>query len=254
MRSSKTASFLTLPREIRDQIYGYILPYKKALRVRTQPRRYYRVYNNQLGCLRSTCRQLWDEGSEFLFAGSRIKFVEGIREISLCLANFIPLVGNYIQTVELRPHFIDTDRGYVLEPHARSYRRSCRVSAGSLGRICQQEIQQILLLLGNLPRLRSLEIRPYGGDLVDFLEPMRCLYGGLIALSGKPNLREIKIQIKLFGEDKPSLAYAMNDLLLVRLLDREPLPDELPDERGYSTIANFPLLSKQSVGTVSQSQ
>lgn len=252
MRSSQTASFLTLPREIRDQIYSYILPYKKALRVRTQPRCYYRMFNKQLGSLRGTCRQLWHEGSEFLYAGSRIKFVEGIREISQCLSNFIPLVGNYIQIVELRPHFLDMDRGYIREPHARSYRRSCRVSVGSLGRTCQQEIQLILLLLGNLPRLRSLEIHPYGGDLADFLEPMRCLYGGLIVLSGKPSLREIKIHIKLFGEDKPSSASVMDGL--VRLLGREPLPGELPDERGYSSITDFPLLSKHSSVGVKQPQ
>ena len=251
MRTSQNASFLTLPREIRDQIYGYILPYKKALRVRTQSRRYYRIYNNQLGCLRITCRQLWDEGSEFLYAGSRIKFVEGIREISQCLANFIPLVGNYIQAIELRPHFLDMDRGYVREPHSRGYRPSYKVSVGHPGRICQQEIRRTLLLLGSLPRLRSLSIRPYGGDLVDFLGPMRCLYGGLVILSGKANLRDIRIEIKLSGEDKPRLAYTTHALVLSQLLGREPLSDELPDERGYSTITKFPSLNKRTVGTVS---
>lgn len=251
MSSSPPASFFTLPREIRDQIYGYLLPCKTALRIRTQPRRYYRVYNNQLGSLRGTCRQLWDEGSEFLYAGSRIKFVEGIQEISQCLTNFTPLVGKYIQTVELRPHFLDMTRGYVKTPHARKYQRSTRASVGFIGRPCYQDIQQTLLLLGDLPRLRSVGIHPYGGDLVDLLEPMRCLYSGLIALSGKPNLREIRIQIKLFGDDKPNLAYAMDALLLRQLLGREPLQSELPDGKGYSTITEFPLLRKHSVHSTS---
>jgi hypothetical protein len=244
MQVIQTAPFLSLPREIRDQIYGYLLPYKTAIRVRTQPRRYYRIYNNQLGRLRGTCRQIWDEGSEFLYASSKIKFVEGVREISQGLTNFVPLVGHYIQTIQLRPHFVDTDRGYIQQPDARSYRRSFRPSVGAIGRSCQEEIRRILRLLDLLPRLRALEIHPYGGDLVDFLEPMQYLYVGLIALSGKPNLQEIKIQIKLFGEDKPPRVDAMITLVLSRLLGREPLSAELPDERGYSTITEFPLLRK----------
>jgi hypothetical protein len=194
--------------------------------------------------LRGTCRQIWDEGSEFLYASSKIKFVEGVREISQGLTNFVPLVGHYIQTIQLRPHFVDTDRGYIQQPDARSYRRSFRPSVGAIGRSCQEEIRRILRLLDLLPRLRALEIHPYGGDLVDFLEPMQYLYVGLIALSGKPNLQEIKIQIKLFGEDKPPRVDAMITLVLSRLLGREPLSAELPDERGYSTITEFPLLRK----------
>jgi hypothetical protein len=82
------------------------------------------------------------------------------------------------------------------------------------------------------------------------LEPMQYLYGGLIALSGKPNLHEIKIQIKLFGEDKPPGAYDMKSLVLSKLLGREPLSGELPDERGYSTITEFPLLRKSSIPSI----
>lgn len=236
------SAFLALPQEIRDQIYGYLLPSKTSIRVRTQPRQYYAIYNNEFGRLRGTCRQIWHEGSEFIYASNQIKFVEGVGEISQCLANFVPLVGNYVRVVQLRPHFLDMDRGYVRKPHARSYQKTFRRSTGAIGRTCQKEIQQILLLLGSLPRLRRLEIQPYGGDLIDFLEPMESLYAGLVALSGKPTLQQIQIRIRVVRDDRVRHSYPMDSILLTRMLGRVPLPAELPDERGYSTISEFPLL------------
>ena len=246
MESSPSVHLLSLPQELRDQIYGYLLPYKTPIRVRTQPRRCYRIYQYEFGRLRCTCRQIWHETSEFLYANSEIRFVEGIREISQGVTNFFRLVGEYIQTVQLRPHFLDMDRGYIREPHARSYRPSFRPSIGSLGRSCQQEILRTILQLGSLPRLHALEILPYGGDLADFLEPMQFLYQCLIALSGKPTLRSIKVRIKfkISGDASPGLAWDRDSLILRQLLGREPSAAELPDERGYSTITEFPLCNR----------
>lgn len=231
--------FLALSQEIRDQIYEYLLPSKIAIRVRTQPRQYYTIYNNDLERLRGTCRQIWHEGFEFIYASSQVKFVEGVREISQCLATFVPLVRSYVRVVQLRPHFLDMNRGYVRKPHARSYQRTFRRSAGAISRTRQKEIQQILLLLGSLPRLRALKIQPYQGDMIDLVEPMESLYAGLVALSGKPTLQQIKIRIQVVRDNRLRRSCS---ILLTQMLGRVPLPAELSDERGYSTISEFPLL------------
>ena len=222
MHAAQPSSFLALPREIRDQIYGYLLPYRTSIRMITQPK---------IGW-RSSCRQVWAESSELLYGCNKVIIVEGIREIEQSLVEILPLAGEYIRTLHLRPHFLDLG----CNPHEAWVERS---KGSPVCQPRQNEIRRVVLLLQSLPRLRVLEIRPYGTTLVDMVEPMQHLYQDLALLAEKRSLEELRIKIKL--SEANAQVQPCSRAILRRVLKREPLAEEIPDRNGFSKITKLPV-------------
>lgn len=221
MHAAQPSSFLALPRELRDEIYRYLLPYRTSIRMITQPK---------LGW-RSSCRQVWAESSELLYGCNEIIMVEGIREIEQSLVGILPLAGKYIRTLHLRPHFLDLS----CDPHVAWKERN---KGGPVAQPCQNEIRRVILLLQSLPRLRVLEIRPYGATLVDMVEPMKHLYQDLALLAEKQSLEEMLIKIRL--SEPMSVFQPCSRAILRQVLKREPLAEEIPDRNGFSKITKLP--------------
>ena len=222
MHPPQTPSLLGLPREIRDQIYSNLFRCNAPLQLPTEC---------ETG-LRSTCHQLRAESSEFLFGKNQITLREDIRVIERCLIAILDHQAQYIRTLQLQLHFLESSRD--LEDPNKQASNPMYHSVQPR----EKEVRQVLRLLQRLPLLRVLEIEPYGPDyFIDMLEPMHNLYQGLMFLSKKPSLKGARITLKIQVSGIYKVYYTR---ALCYILGRQPLAEEYPcAEKDYLIIRNF---------------